>query len=118
VIITNGRATTRAAQEATATTPIVMVPIDDPYEFVASLARPSGNITGFALQQTEIDAKQIEILKETLPSLSRLIIFYYYGEIYYAHESVAHALGIDLVWIETKGIVDIEKTFAEPWRRK
>ena len=41
-----------------------MAPIDDPYEFVASLARASGNITGFALQQTEIDAKQIEILKE------------------------------------------------------
>ena len=118
MIITNGRAATRAAQEATATTPIVMAPIDDPYEFVASLARPSGNITGFALQQTEIDAKQIEILKETVPSLSRLVIFYYYGETYYALESVAHALGIDLVWIETKGIVDIEKTFAEPWRRK
>jgi ABC transporter substrate binding protein len=81
VIVANGRAATRAAQEATATLPIVMAPVDDPYEFVASLARPSGNITGLALQQTDIDAKQIEILKETVPSLSRLVIFYYYGEI-------------------------------------
>jgi putative tryptophan/tyrosine transport system substrate-binding protein len=118
VIVTNGRAATRAAQEATATTPIVMAPVDDPYEFVDSLARPSGNITGFALQQTEIDAKQIEILKETVPSLSRLVIFYYYGETYYALESIAHALGIELVWIETKGNVDIEKTFGEALVKK
>jgi hypothetical protein len=87
--------------------PIVMAPVDDPYEFVASLARPSGNITGLALQQTEIDAKQVEILKETVPSLSRLVIFYSYGETYYALESVAHALGIEAVWIETKGIGDV-----------
>jgi putative ABC transport system substrate-binding protein len=73
VIVTNGRASTRAAQEATATLPIVMAPVDDPYEFVASLARPSGNITGLALQQTEIDAKQIEILtsKSLLPKPSQ-----------------------------------------------
>src|SRR5205823_12641445 len=84
VIVANGRAATRAAQEATATIPVVMAPVDDPYEFVASLARPSGNITGLALQQTDIDAKLIEILKEAVPSLSSLAIFYYYGETYYA----------------------------------
>jgi len=118
VIVTNGRAATRAAQEATATVPIVMAPVDDPYEFVASLARPSGNITGLALQQTEIDAKQIEILKEAVPSLSRLVIFYYYGETYYALESVAHALGIEALWIETKGVGDLERPFAEALARK
>ena len=113
VIVTNGRAATRAAQEATAITPIVMAPVDDPYEFVASLARPSANITGLALQQTEIDAKQIEILRDAVPSLSRLVIFYYYGETYYALESVAHALGIEALWIQTKGIRDVERPFAE-----
>ena len=46
VLVANGRAATRAAQEATAAIPIVMAPVDDPYEFVSSLARPSGNITG------------------------------------------------------------------------
>jgi putative ABC transport system substrate-binding protein len=118
VIVANGRAATRAAQEATATLPIVMAPVDDPYEFVASLARPSGNITGLALQQTDIDAKQIEILKETVPSLSRLVIFYYYGETYYSIESVAHALGIEAVWIDIKGIGDVEKAFAEGLAKK
>jgi putative ABC transport system substrate-binding protein len=113
VIVANGRAATRAAQEATATVPIVMAPVDDPYEFVASLARPTGNITGLALQQTEIDAKQIEILKEAVPSLSRLVIFYYYGETYYALESVAHAIGVEVIWIETKGIASVEPAFSE-----
>jgi putative ABC transport system substrate-binding protein len=118
VVVTNGRAATRAAQEATATVPIVMAPVDDPYEFIASLARPSGNITGLALQQTEIDAKQIEILKETVPSLSRLVIFYYYGETYYALESVAHALGVEALWIETKGIGNVEGPLAEALAKK
>src|SRR6266702_8412856 len=118
VIVTNGRAATRAAQEATATIPIVMAPIDDPYEFVASLARPSGNITGLALQQTEIDAKQIEILKEMVPDVSRLAIFYYYGETYYALESIAHALGIEALWIQTKGSGDVERAFAEALAKK
>jgi putative ABC transport system substrate-binding protein len=118
VLITNGRAATRAAQEATAVIPIVMAPVDDPYEFVASLSRPSGNITGLALQQTEIDAKQIEILKEVAPNLSRLVIFYYYGETYYALESVAHALGMEVFWVETKGINSVESSFAEAVAKK
>jgi putative ABC transport system substrate-binding protein len=113
VIVTNGRAATRAAQEATASIPIVMAPVDDPYEFVASLARPSGNITGLALQQTEVDAKQIEILKEAVPSLSRLAIFYYYGETYYALESVAHALGIGAFWVKIQRVGDVGGPFAE-----
>jgi putative tryptophan/tyrosine transport system substrate-binding protein len=118
VLVANGRAATRAAQEATAAIPIVMAPVDDPYEFVASLARPSGNITGLALQQTEIDAKQIEILKEVAPSLSRLVIFYYYGETYYALESVARSLGIEVFWIEVKGVGNVEKSFAEAVAKK
>jgi putative ABC transport system substrate-binding protein len=118
VIVTNGRAATRAAQEATSAIPIVMAPVDDPYEFVASLSRPSGNITGLALQQPEIDAKQIEILKEILPGLSRLAIFYYYGETYYALESTAHALGIEALWIETKESGDLERAFAEAIAKK
>ncbi len=95
-----------------------MAPVDDPYEFVASLSRPSGNITGLALQQTEIDAKQIEILKEMVPGLSRLAIFYYYGETYYALESMAHALGLEALWIETKGSGDVERAFAEALTKK
>jgi putative ABC transport system substrate-binding protein len=118
VLVTKGRAATRAAQEATAAIPIVMAPVDDPYEFVASLSRPIGNITGLALQQTEIDAKQIEILKEMVPAVSRLAIFYYYGETYYALESTAHALGIEALWIEVKRNEDLDRAFAATLAKK
>jgi putative tryptophan/tyrosine transport system substrate-binding protein len=118
VLVTKGRAATRAAQEATAAIPVVMAPVDDPYEFVASLSRPTGNITGLALQQTDIDAKQIEILKEMVPAISRLAIFYYYGETYYALESTAHALGIEVLWIQIKQTDDLDKVFAEALARK
>jgi putative tryptophan/tyrosine transport system substrate-binding protein len=118
VLVTNGRAATRAAQEATAAIPVVMAPVDDPYEFVASLSRPTGNITGLALQQTEIDAKQVEILKETVPSMSRLAIFYYYGETYYALESTAHALGVEALWIEIKGAMDVDSAFTKALAKK
>jgi putative tryptophan/tyrosine transport system substrate-binding protein len=118
VLVTKGRAATRAAQEATAAIPVVMAPVDDPYEFVASLSRPTGNITGLALQQTDIDAKQIEILKEMVPAISRLAIFYYYGETYYALESTAHALGIEVLWIQIKQTDDLDKVFAEALAKK
>jgi putative tryptophan/tyrosine transport system substrate-binding protein len=113
VLVTKGRAATRAAQEATATIPVVMAPVDDPYEFVASLSRPIGNITGLALQQTEIDAKQLELLKEMVPAISRLAIFYYYGETYYALESTAHALGVEALWIPIKQLQDLDTPFGE-----
>jgi len=118
VLVTKGRAATRAAQEATAAIPVVMAPVDDPYEFVASLSRPTGNITGLALQQTDIDAKQIEILKEMVPAISRLAIFYYYGETYYALESTAHALGIEVLWIQIKQTDDLDRAFAEALAKK
>jgi putative ABC transport system substrate-binding protein len=118
VLVTKGRAATRAAQEMTAAIPVVMAPVDDPYEFAASLSRPTGNITGLALQQTEIDAKQIEILKELVPAVSRLAIFYYYGETYYALESTAHALGIEAIWIQVKQAADLEHAFAEALAKK
>jgi putative ABC transport system substrate-binding protein len=118
VLVTKGRAATRAAQEATAAIPVVMAPVDDPYEFVASLSRPTGNITGLALQQTEIDAKQIEILKEMVPAVSRLAIFYYYGETYYALESTAHTLGIEALWIEIKQTEDLDRAFAHALEKR
>lgn len=113
IIVANGRAATRAAQEASADIPIVMAPVDDPYEFVASLSHPGANITGLSLQQTEIDAKQIEFLKTIVPTISRLAIFHYYGETYYALDAIAHELDIQTIWIEIKGSNDVDKAFAE-----
>jgi putative ABC transport system substrate-binding protein len=76
VIVTGGAANTRAAQEATKIIPIVMALDSDPLGagFVASLARPGGNITGLSTLAPEITGKQLELLKEIVPKLSRLAV--------------------------------------------
>jgi len=76
VIVTGGGPNTRAAKEATSTIPIVMAQDGDPVAngFVASLARPGGNITGLANLAPELMGKQLELLKEIIPKLSRVAI--------------------------------------------
>jgi ABC-type uncharacterized transport system substrate-binding protein len=73
VIVARGL-TIRAARDATATIPIVMAADPDPVRsgFVASLARPGGNITGLSTLAPDLEAKQLELLRETLPSLARV----------------------------------------------
>jgi len=75
-IVSSGPAPTRAAKAATATIPIVMTQDPDPVGngFVASLAHPGGNITGLARLTPEISGKQLELLKETVPKLSRVAV--------------------------------------------
>jgi len=77
VIVTNGPSATRRAKEATTTIPIVMTNNEDPVAngFVASLARPGGNITGLSTLAPEIGGKRLELLKETIPKLSRVAVF-------------------------------------------
>jgi putative tryptophan/tyrosine transport system substrate-binding protein len=77
IIVTNGPVLTRPAKEATSMIPIVMGFDNDPVGngFVASLARPGGNITGLSNQAPEISGKQLELLKEIVPSLSRMAVF-------------------------------------------
>src|ERR671922_2588247 len=76
VIVTSGPTATRPAKEATSTIPIVMTFDDDPIGsgFVASLARPGGNITGLSTLAPEISGKQLELLKEIAPKLSRVAV--------------------------------------------
>ncbi len=76
VIVTAGPADTRIAKEATGTIPIVMTFDNDPVGngFIASLARPGGNITGLSTLAPELSSKQLELLKEIVPKLSRVAI--------------------------------------------
>ena len=76
IIVTAGPADTRAAREATSTIPIVMTFDNDPVGngFIASLARPGGNITGLSTLAPELSSKQLELLKEIVPKLSRVAI--------------------------------------------
>jgi len=77
VIVTAGPIPTRSAKEATVAIPIVMTQDTDPVGngFVASLARPGGNITGLATLRSELSGKQLELLKEIIPKLSRVAVF-------------------------------------------
>jgi ABC-type uncharacterized transport system substrate-binding protein len=76
VIVTAAPASTRAVKEATSTIPIVMALDNDPVGngFVASLARPGGNITGLSSISVDMSGKQLELLKEIVPKLSRVAV--------------------------------------------
>jgi ABC-type uncharacterized transport system substrate-binding protein len=77
VIVTSGSNPTRAAKEATATIPIVMAQDPDPVGngFIASLARPGGNITGLSNLGPELSGKRLELLKEVVPRVKRVAVF-------------------------------------------
>jgi putative ABC transport system substrate-binding protein len=76
VIVTSATGMTRAAKNATNTIPIVFKQDGDPVAngFVASLTRPGGNITGLSNLSPEISGKQLELLKEIIPKLSRVAV--------------------------------------------
>jgi putative ABC transport system substrate-binding protein len=118
VIVTAGPPPTRAAKEATSTIPIVMGFDNDPVGngFVASLARPGGNITGLATLAPEISGKQLELLKEIVPRLSRVAVFGTWTQPGTAQalretELAAGAFGVQLQYLDILGPKDIETAF-------
>src|SRR5215216_3746402 len=79
LIVVGGTPQALAARQATSTIPVVMAAADDPVGagLVASLARPGGNVTGLSFLSLGIWAKQLELLKETVPALSRVAVPWY-----------------------------------------
>jgi ABC-type uncharacterized transport system substrate-binding protein len=102
VIVASGpEATLRAPRGATDTIPIVMRALDyDPIAlgYVAGLARPGGNITGVVHQQLELTAKQLELLKEALPTVTRVAVLWddASADQRRAAEAAARPLGVQL----------------------
>src|SRR5712691_6062627 len=78
VLVTWSVPGTRAAQRATSTIPIVMAEAGDPVRtgLVASLARPGGNITGLSVMDPDLNSKQLQLLKEAAPKISRVAVLY------------------------------------------
>ena len=78
VIVTGGSPGTRAALQATKTVPLIMTVVGDPVAagFVTSLARPGGNVTGLTQMSPELSGKRLELLKEALPKISRVAVFF------------------------------------------
>ena len=76
VIVTHGAVATRAARRATAAIPIVFASSGDATGLVASLARPSGNVTGLTIIAPELAGKRLELLREAIPRFTRLAVLW------------------------------------------
>jgi len=125
LIVTAGPLVTRAAKEATSTIPIVMAQDPDPVGngFVASLARPGGNITGLSRLAPELSGKQLELLKEIVPKLSRVAIFGTSTRPGNAQtlrevELAAGAFGVQLQYLDILSPKDIETAFQAAVRER
>src|SRR5256712_1995041 len=117
VIVASSQAPALAARQATKTIPIVMVNVTDPVEvgLVASLARPGGNVTGLSQQVTpEIRAKQVQLLKEALPKVSRVAVLRSpattvgLGE----YEAAGRVLELRVQFVEIRGADDLGRAFT------
>jgi len=118
IIVSAGSTPTRAARAATSTIPIVMTNDADPIAtgFVASLARPGGNITGLSTLSPELSGKRLEILREVVPKLSRVAVLGTstnptYAQVIREVELVAKAFGLKLQNLDVLDAKDIETAF-------
>jgi putative tryptophan/tyrosine transport system substrate-binding protein len=119
VIVTYSPPAIQAAKQATGTIPIVMAGIIDPVAtgFVASLARPGGNITGLSLMAPELVGKQLQILKEIVHKVSRVAVLGNPAntgnapQLRYAQEA-AQALRLRLQTLEARDPHEIDSAFA------
>jgi putative ABC transport system substrate-binding protein len=109
-----------AAKNATKTIPIVFLTTGDPVAagLVDSLARPGGNITGLTLVGTELAGKRLELLKETIPRLSRVAVLWNPGDpatvqSWEKSQLAARELGLQLHSMEIRNAKDIEGSFKE-----
>jgi putative tryptophan/tyrosine transport system substrate-binding protein len=120
VLLTNGTPEARAAKNATRTLPIIFFAVTDPVaaELVDSLARPGGNITGFMTMGAVLAGKRLELLKETIPKLSRVAVLWdpqVQGSAQEWKESQlpARELGLQLHSMEVSSADKYESAFKE-----
>jgi putative tryptophan/tyrosine transport system substrate-binding protein len=118
VIVTGGSSATRIAKGATTAIPIVMAQDSNPVGdgFVASLARPGGNITGLSTLAPEISGKRLELLTEIISKLSRVAVLGDSSNPANASalnetQNAARALGLKLEFLEMQNLKDVEDVF-------
>ena len=118
IIVCTNTAATAAAIGATTKIPIVMVTSSDPVgqKFVASLARPGGNVTGLAIFFAETGMKQLEFLKEAVPTVTRVIVFW--NSLNPAHvlsmpniQRASNTLGVDVELVEVQRPENLSSAF-------
>jgi putative ABC transport system substrate-binding protein len=118
VIVTSATEAIVAAKQATSVIPIVFAAAGDPVGtgLVASLARPGGNVTGLSIQQTDVAAKRLELLREIVPGIRQLAIL---GNVsgpavvldMREAEAAARALGLEVITLEIRRGEDIAPAF-------
>ena len=126
VLVTGSNPVVAAVKQVTATIPVVMAVSRDPVGagFIASLARPGGNITGFANDPApEIIGKNVELLKEAVPRVSRVAFLWNpvppgAGTYKNAVESAARNLGLTFQSVEVRGRDEFEGAFAAMVRER
>jgi len=125
LIVTVTYPNTQAAQQTTKTIPIVFIQVPDPIGggFVASLARPGGNITGTSGQAEDVIGKGLQLIKEMRPGISRLAYLGYGEPSYWTRtQQIATAsaeyLGLGLTMIPIKSPADFEPVFAQIRRER
>src|SRR5262245_49127639 len=124
VLVAHSTPGARAAKQATSTIPIVIAAVADPVDvgLVASLARPGGNLTGLTFFLAEICAKRVELLREAIPTLTRVAVIVNPANpshpiVLEVMKRTADALGVELVPVEVKARDDIAAAIAVVARR-
>ena len=122
VIVAPSTPVARAAQQVTTTIPIVASVMQDPVGdgLVASLARPGGNITGLTVLGPELVPKRMEILKETLPNVSRVAVLWQpdaFGErttrdLLRETEAATQGLGVTLRFVSVRAPDEFDRAFS------
>jgi putative ABC transport system substrate-binding protein len=118
LVSAGGNSATRALKQATNSIPIVMTVGSDAVAggLVSSLARPGGNVTGLTSLWDDISGKRLELLKETVPKLSRVAVLWSSATAnaqWKASQTAAQELGLQLHSMEVRGANDFESAFKE-----
>jgi len=119
LLVANAAPALLAAQRETSTIPIVFVQVADPIGggFVTNLAHPSGNITGFTSFEEAMSAKWLQLLKEFVPSISRVALLRSFGpaslaaRMMPAIDTAARAMGVQLITADVRDRVSIERAY-------
>ena len=118
IVAGGGTAAIRAAKQATTTIPIVFPASRDPVNdgFVQSLARPGWNLTGTSILESEINAKRMQLLREVLPKLQRIVVLFDFQagvEHVRGTERAASSMGLDLRALQAEKNADFGAIFEK-----
>jgi putative tryptophan/tyrosine transport system substrate-binding protein len=125
VIVAQSGAATQSAQQATRTIPIVMSLVNDPVGsgLVPSLAHPGGNVTGLTIMSPDLVGKQLQLLREVAPAVSRVAVLRHPDNPASTAQSreaqsAARALGLRVQILEARGPHEIDSAFAAMTRER